>query len=60
MILLKHRTGPMGRKSFSGVVKSGFLYSMDLGEVKSKGGLQRDFDMLKKTPMTLEALLLSS
>ena len=49
----------MGRKSCTGVVKSGSLYTMDLGEAKSKGGLQRDFDRLKKTPLSLEALLLS-
>lgn len=32
---------------------------MELGEGKAKGGLQKDFDVLKRTHGILEALLLS-
>ena len=30
-------TGPMGRKSCTGVVKNDWLYTRELGEVKAKG-----------------------
>ena len=37
MILLKHGDRILGRKSCNGVVRSDWLYSMELGQVKAKG-----------------------
>ena len=48
VILLKHRAGPMGRKSCTGVVKSDWLYTMELGEVKSRGGFLKGFAYTKE------------
>ena len=45
----------MGRKSCTGVVKSDWLYIMQLKEVKSRGSFQRDFHKLKKIHRILEA-----
>ena len=36
VILLKHGTGPVGRKGCTGVAKSDWLYTMELGEAKAK------------------------
>lgn len=50
----------MGQNFGTWVVKSGHLYTWELGEVEKMGGVQKDFDILKKTLWTLVALLLSS
>ena len=43
-------TGPVGRKSCTGVVKSDWLYTTELGgQVRKKGGFQKDFHMFKRT-----------
>ena len=60
MILLKHGMGPVDRKSCTGVVKSGSFFTMKLGKYSQKGDHQKDFDMLKRSPNTPKALLLSS
>ena len=52
--------GPWAEK-LHWVVNSGWLHTMDgVGEVKSKGGPQQDFHVLKRTQETPEALLWSS
>lgn len=35
--LLKHRARPVGRKGCTGVMKSDWLYTMELGEAKARG-----------------------
>ena len=55
VILLKDRDRTHGQKSCTGVAKSDWLYTIGLGEVKSRGSLQRDFPMPKKIHRILEA-----
>ena len=57
VILLKHGDRTHGQKELHW---GNWLYTMELGEVRQKGGLLKDFDMLKRTPKPPEALLLSS
>ena len=42
----------MGRKSCIGVVKSDWLHTMDLGEVKSKGKFPKRFSYAKGSQIT--------
>ena len=60
ILLYSTGTGPVGKKSCLGAVKSHWSYTKELEEVRTQGGLQRDFDMLMRTPKIPEALLLSS
>ena len=60
VILLKHKDRTHGQKELRWVVKNGWLHTVELGRYRQKGGLQKDFDVLKRTPEIPEALLLSS
>ena len=55
VILLKYGDRPMVIKSCTGVVKSDWLYTMELGEIKSRGSFQKDFHMPKQIPRMWEA-----
>ena len=59
MILLKHGNRTPGQKELSWGCEEWLVLYYGVGEVKSKGGLQKDFDMLQMTPKIPEALLLS-
>ena len=41
-------TGPVGRKSCTGVVKSDWLYTLELGEVKSRRNFLKGFPYAKE------------
>ena len=60
VILLKHRDRPHGQKEPPWGHEEWLLRYYEVGKLKSKGGLHRDLDMLKRTPKRPEALLLSS
>ena len=40
-------------------MRSDWLHTTELGEVKAKGSLQKEFHMVKRTPRVTEAWLLS-
>ena len=42
----------MSRKSRTGVVKSDWLYAMELGEVKSRGSFLKEFPYAKDSQIT--------
>ena len=48
-------TRPMGRKSCPGTTMRDWFYTVELGEVKSRGSFQGDFHMLKEDSRILEA-----
>ena len=52
MILLKHGTGTLGRKACTGVVQNGWLHTMDLGAVKSKGKFPKRLSYAKDSQIT--------
>ena len=46
----------MGRKSCTGVVKSDWLYALELGEIKSRGSFLKGFPCAKEDSQITEAL----
>ena len=61
VILLKHGDRPCGQKKLLYWGCEGRLnIYLGEGEIKTKGSVQKDFHMLKKTLKMLEAWLLSS
>ena len=48
VILLKHWDRTLGRKSCTGVVKSDWLYTLELGEVKAEGRTPKGLSYAKE------------
>ena len=59
-ILLKHGDGTQGLEELRWGCEEWLVLPYGVGEVKSKGGLQRDFDVLTRSPKLPEAQLQSS